>query len=51
MCSSERENKIQFIYETSTMFGRFVQNVHDWPEEDIEHEISELEELLAADDQ
>lgn len=46
----EKESKIRFIYEISTKFGRFVHNVECWTDEDIEHEISLLEELLAEED-
>ena len=50
MTSEEKTNQIQIIYELSTKFGRFVQNVENWSEEDIDHEVTELEELLAAED-
>lgn len=50
MLPDEKIEKVRFIYEVSTNFGRFVHNVENWVNEDIEHEVFELEELLAAAD-
>lgn len=43
------EEKIVFIYDISTMFGRVVTNVERWNVEDIDHEVSELEGLLSEE--
>lgn len=42
----ERNEKIQFIYTTSDMLGRFVNNVEQWNDEDLDHEVEELSSLL-----
>jgi len=50
MSKEEKAEKIKFIYEISTKFGRVVHNVENWSNDDIDYEFEELEELLAPEE-